>query len=324
VSGAVTEVAAGVHRIAVPLPFPPHEVAAWLLEGEDGFTLVDTGMDTPRARAALRGGAERVGVTPGSLAHVVLTHVHIDHYGLAGPVRAWSGARVAIHEREEALARRFVDGWAEDRREAVAGFAFMGVPPELAAQLLAAPDRIHALYAHFQPDLLLAGERGPLPGGGGWEWILTPGHSPGHVVVYHPERRILVAGDHVLPRISPNIGADLYVEDPLSDYLASLRRLRELPVEVVLPSHGPLFGDLAGRIGEILEHHEERNREILALLPESRTAYQVAAGIFRALPPDNFVHALRETRAHLLHLESEGRAERVPGEPERWRALPGA
>jgi len=324
VSGAVTEVAAGVHRIAVPLPFPPHEVAAWLIEGEDGFTLVDTGMDTPTARAALRGGAERLGVTPGNLAHVLLTHVHIDHYGLAGPVRAWSGARVAIHEREEALARRFVDRWPEDREGAVAGFLEMGVPGELAAQLLAATDRIHGLYAHFQPDLLLVGERGPLPGGGGWEWILTPGHSPGHVVVYHAGRGILVAGDHVLPRISPNIGADLYVEDPLSDYLASLRRLRELPVEVVLPSHGPLFGDLAGRIGEILEHHEARNREVLALLPEPRTAYEVAAAVFRALPPDNFIHALREVRAHLIHLASEGRAEHVPGSPERWRALPGA
>lgn len=323
-SEAVVEAAPGVHRIAVPLPFPPHEVAAWVIEGEDGFTLVDTGMDTPVARAALRDGAERLGVTPGNLAHVLLTHVHPDHYGLAGPVRAWSGARVAIHEREEALARRFVDGWADDRPATQASFAAMGVPEGLAAELLAATDRLHALYAHFQPDDLLSGERGPLPGGAGWEWILTPGHSPGHVVVYHPARRILVSGDHVLPRISPNVGADLYVDDPLSDYLASLRRLRELPVEVVLPSHGPLFGDLGGRIDEILAHHEARNRAILALLGESRTAYEVATGIFRALPPDNFVHALREVRAHLVHLASEGRAERVPGDPERWRALPGA
>ncbi|HEX2188248.1 MAG TPA: MBL fold metallo-hydrolase [Longimicrobiaceae bacterium] len=320
-SEAVVEAAPGVHRISVPLPFPPHEVAAWLIEGEDGFTLVDTGMDTPTARAALRGGAEGVGVTPGKLAHVLLTHVHIDHYGLAGPVRAWSGARVAIHEREEALARRFVDRWPEDREAAAAGFAAMGVPAELAARLLAASDRIHALYAHFEPDDLLAGERGTLPGGGGWEWILTPGHSPGHVVLYHPERRILVAGDHVLPRISPNIGADLYVEDPLSDYLASLRRLRELPVEVVLPSHGPRFGDLRGRVDEILAHHEGRGAEVLALLGEPRTAYEAAHGLFGELPPDNFVHALRETRAHLVHLATEGRAERLPGEPERWRAL---
>jgi glyoxylase-like metal-dependent hydrolase (beta-lactamase superfamily II) len=324
VSETVVEAAPGVHRISVPLPFPPHEVAAWLIRGEDGHTLVDTGMDTPGARAALRGGAERLGVGPGDLAHVVLTHVHIDHYGLAGPVRAWSGARVAIHEREEALARRFVDAWPEDRAGARDSFLAMGVPEALADRLLAASDRIHGMYAHFQPDDLLVGERGPLPGGGGWEWILTPGHSPGHVVLYHAERRILVAGDHVLPRISPNIGADLYAEDPLSDYIASLGRLRELPVEVVLPSHGPCFGDLRGRIGEILAHHEARNRQILELLDAPRTGYEAAAALFGDLPADNFVHALREVRAHLVHLASTGRADRVPGVPERWRAIPGA
>ncbi|HEX7241847.1 MAG TPA: MBL fold metallo-hydrolase [Longimicrobiaceae bacterium] len=317
--GAATLAAPGVHRISVPLPGPPHEVAAWLLEGDDGYTLVDTGMDTPPARAALRDGAERAGVGPAELAHVLLTHVHIDHYGLAGPVRAWSGARVAIHEREEALARRFVDRWPEDREGAVAAFRGMGAPPEAAGALLAASDRIHRLYAHFQPDQLLRGERGPLPGGGGWEWLLTPGHSPGHVVLYHPDNRVLIAGDHVLPRISPNIGADLYVEDPLSDYLASLRRLRTLPVDVVLPSHGDPFADLGGRIDQILAHHESRNLQILRLLADSPgTSYEVAAGVFGSLPPESFLHALRETRAHLIHLRAGGRVRELPGPPERW------
>lgn len=317
-SAAATEVAPGVHRVAVPLPFPPHEVAAWLVEGADGYTLVDTGLDTPTARAALRGGAEQVGVGPAELRHVLLTHVHIDHRGLAGPVRAWSGAPVAMHEREEELARRFVDRWAEDRADTEASFHAFGVPADEVPGLMAATDRIHRMYDDFRPDVLLSGERGPLPGGGGWEWILTPGHSPGHVVVHHPERGILIAGDHVLPRISPNIGADRYVDDPLSDYLASLRRLRELPVEVVLPSHGPPFTDLRGRIDEILAHHEERNGRILDLLSEPRTPHEVTRALFGPLPPENALHALREARAHLIHLGREGRAESLPVQPERW------
>jgi glyoxylase-like metal-dependent hydrolase (beta-lactamase superfamily II) len=105
-AAAPLQVAPGVHRVSVPLPFPPHEVAAWLLEDDAGHTLVDTGIDTPPARGALRDGAERLGVTPATLRHVVLTHAHIDHYGLAGPVRAWSGARVCMHEREEASSAR--------------------------------------------------------------------------------------------------------------------------------------------------------------------------------------------------------------------------
>ena len=318
----VREVAPGVHRISVPLPFPPREVAAWILEGDDGHVLVDTGIDTPPARGALRDAAEEVGVTPQSLRDVVLTHAHIDHYGLAGPVREWSGARLSMHAREERLATRWVQGWGADRALVAESFHASGIPADLADALLQASDRIHVRYEYYAPDLLLEGDAGALPGGGGWEWILTPGHSPGHVTVYHPGRRILIAGDHVLPRISPNIGADLYAEDPLADYLASLRRLRELPVDLVLPSHGEPFGDLAGRIDWILEHHDMRNAQALAALDRPRTAFEVTLRLFPELPPDNFLHALREARAHLAYLLGTGAVERdVRGGLECWRAV---
>ncbi len=318
-AAAPLQVAPGVHRVSVPLPFPPREVAAWLLEDGAGHTLVDTGIDTPPARGALRDGAERLGVTPATLRHVVLTHAHIDHYGLAGPVRAWSGARVCMHEREEALIRAFVDDWPAERHRAAEEFRAHGVPDGVVPELIAATDRIHAQYEDFRPDDLLAGERGDLPGGGGWEWLLTPGHSPGHVSVYHPERRILIAGDHVLPRISPNIGADRYVPDPLSEYLASLARLRDLPVELVLPSHGEPFADLAARVDDIVAHHHERNEQLLALLERPRSAYELALLVFPDLPADTRLHALRETLAHLAYLE---RAARVVREGERGALTP--
>jgi glyoxylase-like metal-dependent hydrolase (beta-lactamase superfamily II) len=316
----VREVAPGVHRIGIPLPFPPREVAAWVLEGDDGHVLVDTGIDTPPARDVLRRAAENVGVTPDSLRDVVLTHAHIDHYGLAGPVRDWSGARLSMHALEEALATRWVHGWGMDRPLVADTFRASGIPAELADALLHASDRIHERYEHYPPDLLLDGEEGPLPGGGGWEWILTPGHSPGHVTVYHPGRRILITGDHVLPRISPNIGADLYAQNPLADYLASLRRLRGLPVDLVLPSHGEPFADLAGRIDWILAHHDERGARTLDALDRPRSAFDVTLRLFPDLPPDNFLHALREAFAHLAYLESAAAVERdVQGGRELWR-----
>jgi glyoxylase-like metal-dependent hydrolase (beta-lactamase superfamily II) len=306
-------VAPGVHRISVPLPFPPREVAAWVIEGDAGHTLVDTGMDTPPAREALRGAAGHVGVTRESLSFVVLTHAHIDHYGLAGPVREWSGARVALHEREEELARRFVDRWPEERAAAPDTFRRAGVPERLMEPLLKATDFIHRLYQDFRPDIVLTGERGPLPGGGGWEWIHTPGHSPGHVTVYHPEKRVLIAGDHVLPRISPNIGADMYAENPLAEYLASLRKLRGLPVDLVLPSHGEPFEDLASRIDSILAHHDERNGQLLEMLSEPRTGFDLTLGVFGELPPENLLHAIRESQAHLNYLQAEGFVRREAG-----------
>lgn len=317
-AAAPVEVVPGVHRVSVPLPFPPHEVAAWLLEGPDGHTLVDTGMDTPGARGALRDGAERLGVSPESLTRVVLTHCHIDHFGLAGRVRAWSGAAVWLHEREDRLLREFVHGWPADRARAVGDFRRFGAHEAVAHEFVAATDRIHALYEDFRPDALLRGERGEVPGTGGWEYIHTPGHSPGHVTLYHPERQVLIAGDHVLPRISPNIGADMYAPDPLTDYLASLRRLRELPVTLVLPSHGAPFEGWTGRIDDLLEHHADRAETMLEAMQPPATAYELTLRVFQELPPDSRLHAMRETLAHLAHLEREGRAVRLPGEPERW------
>ncbi|HKP76722.1 MAG TPA: MBL fold metallo-hydrolase [Longimicrobiaceae bacterium] len=314
-AAAPVQVAPGVHRVSVPLPFPPGEVAAWVIEGDEGHTLVDTGIDTPPARDALREAAEHVGVTPESLAFVVLTHAHPDHYGLAEPVRRWSGARVAIHEEEEKLARRFVDRWPEDRLLAGEAFARLGVPERVIPAFLRASDLIHSFYRAFHPDLLLAGARGPLPGGGGWEWIHTPGHSPGHVTVYHPARRILITGDHVLPRISPNVGADLYADEPLSDYLASLAALRGLDVELVLPSHGEPFADLAARIDVLTAHHAERNAQIVRFLAAGpATVFEVAMGVFGDLPPENLLHAVRETLAHLLYLARHARVARAPGD----------
>ena len=321
VDAPVREVAPGVHRISVPLPFPPREVAAWILEGDHGHVLVDTGIDTPPARGALREAAEGVGVTPATLRDVVLTHAHIDHYGLAGPVRDWSGATLSMHAREEQLATRWVHGWPTDRALVAEHFTLSGIPAPLADALLRASDRIHERYEYYPPDALLEGDTGPLPGGGGWEWMLMPGHSPGHVTVYHPGRRILITGDHVLPRISPNIGADLYAREPLSDYLRSLLQLRELPVDLVLPSHGEPFGGLALRIDAIIAHHDLRNTQILALLKSGpQTAFEVARGVFGDLPPDNLLHAVREARAHLAYLERHARVRREhDGALETWR-----
>jgi glyoxylase-like metal-dependent hydrolase (beta-lactamase superfamily II) len=314
------QVAEGVWRISIPLPFPPFEVAAWLLESGDGHLLVDTGIDTPQSREAFRAAALSLGVSPASLGAVVLTHAHLDHYGLAGVVREWSGARLLIHEHEEALARRFVDRWPEDRAQASSAFARLGVPAALVPAFLAASDTIHGFYAAFHPDQLLSGTRGEVPGSGGWEWIHTPGHSPGHVVLHHPASRLLISGDHVLPRISPNIGADLYAEEPLSDYLASLRSLRGLEVALVLPSHGEPFTDLHGRIDALLAHHEERNAAVLRLLASApRSTFEVALGVWGDLPAANQLHAVREALAHLVYLERQGAVLRQgETEVERW------
>ncbi|MDQ2912110.1 MAG: MBL fold metallo-hydrolase, partial [Chloroflexota bacterium] len=135
-----------------------------------------------------------------------------------------------------------------------------------------------------------------------------------------PER-ILFSGDHVLPRITSNVGLYPYSrDDPLGDFLGALRAVRTLPVTRVLPAHGDPFDDLRGRVDQILAHHEERLRATLDAIGDGeRDAYTVCRKLFpvlRSAHEERF--ALAETLAHLRYLERRGNAREVGDKPARW------
>jgi glyoxylase-like metal-dependent hydrolase (beta-lactamase superfamily II) len=144
--------------------------------------------------------------------------------------------------------------------------------------------------------------------------IWTPGHSDGHICLFRERDGVFIAADHVLPRITPNIG--LYSEkdrrNPLGDYLASLKKVERLPASIVLPGHGEPFSDLAGRVREILAHHEEREAQILALLdPRPQHAYGIAEQLFGHRWENSEARrmAVAETLSHLEYMRYTGRVD---------------
>jgi glyoxylase-like metal-dependent hydrolase (beta-lactamase superfamily II) len=162
----------------------------------------------------------------------------------------------------------------------------------------------------------------------GWDLVPlhTPGHSPGHVCFLDRQRRLLLSGDHVLPRISPNVSVHAQqLGNPLADFLDSLRAVRDLDVDEVLPAHEWRFAPLTARVDELLVHHDHRLAmverfvaeqpgatcwEITRLLPWSRAWDQIRGHMRRA--------AVGETLAHLVLLESRGVLSRNPARPWRW------
>jgi glyoxylase-like metal-dependent hydrolase (beta-lactamase superfamily II) len=160
------------------------------------------------------------------------------------------------------------------------------------------------------------------------EGVATPGHSHGHLSFYLPGERLLIAGDHVLPHITPNLSPDLLDPTfrPLKSYLASLERVACLPVDRVYPSHGRPFEDLRGRVAQIQGHHEERKGLTFAALAQGpRTAAEVSQSLFGpALPPFDRHLALNETYVHLGELEAEGQILREQDKGlTRFRRRPG-
>jgi glyoxylase-like metal-dependent hydrolase (beta-lactamase superfamily II) len=321
-----TEVVPGLWTIPVAIPLPGLDTLfAYVFELPDGILLVDAGWSSPGSLESLEAGLAEIGRSFEDVKGAVYTHAHGDHYGLAGPVRERSGAWIALHGGDLPLIASRQAGEREDD-ELSDWLAGAGVP-DGAEQETMKPGRGQFLW-HYDavlPDRILAdGDRIDAPG---WELdvLHTPGHTPGHIALVERRHGIVLTGDAVLPRITPNISATPYAEDPLGEYIAALGRLVALGDMVGLPGHEAQLPSVAARAAEILDHHEEQLRETLELVDGgAETVRDVAEGMpwsrpWSALAGHDRRAALGEAQAHLVALERRGVLSRVADRPLRWR-----
>ncbi len=323
----VEKVRPGLWSLPVPIPNNPlRYVLVYLFELDDGVALVDAGWNTDEAWNALNDGLKEAGGTMADVAAVVVTHIHPDHYGLAGRVREASGAWVALHPADaELLESRYVH--TDDLIERMGRLlAMSGVPDDKRPNLAHASMEVRSLVSMTRPDVLLEdGARVELAGCD-LQAIWTPGHSPGHLCLYSAERRLLLSGDHVLPRITPNISFhSQQFANPLGDYLESLARLTSLDTDEVLPAHEYRFADLASRVEQIIGHHEQRLAEIEHFLDGApgSSAWDITTSLEWSRPWDDIPEFMQraangETLAHLVVLERRGRVRREDGLPARF------
>lgn len=320
--GEVSSTLEGVYQLKLPVPFPLKFIAAYLIEGPDGWTVIDPGFDYQEAREVWESGAKELGLNlERDVSRIIVTHLHPDHIGLARWLEERSGAPVFMLEGEIENAR-----YVWDPERGTEGFARYMMRNGMDPQTAGATAGTTRLGVRL-PENLVPLQQGEVIelGGSGARVVHTPGHSDFHFVLHDEERRLLFVGDHLLLHITPNIGLWTYTAPrPLERYLASLRGLRGLHADLIFPGHGPLFHDLDGRIDELLVHHEERLSVMHAAFDgEPATPFQVARRVF---PEDLSDHQLRfalaETIAHLEHLVDAGRAERLPeGDVVSYRAV---
>jgi len=323
---AAERVAGGVWQIRVPVPFgPTGGTLVYLLEADGGPVLVDAGWDTPAGWEALTAGITATGHDVADVRGVVVTHFHPDHHGMSGRVREAAGAWVAMHPVEAEMVTRQRDGGVADFTGIAAAFFAAGAP---AASYDDVPDALPvALPPAAVPDRLLAdGQLADLPGRR-LRALWTPGHSPGHLSFHLEDARLLMTGDHILPRISPHVGLWMQADDadPLGDFLASLERLSTLDVDEVLPAHEHRFPGLRERIAELRMHHAARLAAVQARLADSpATLWEVAEAMpwearWQDVPAVMRHIALGEAASHVRHLERLGRVVRVDsGGPTRF------
>ena len=300
------------------MPFELRHVNVFLLRDGDRYTLIDTGLQTDESRAALNQKLDAIRVPIDRISRILITHIHPDHFGLAGELRERAHAELVIHRLEVALMEpRYAR--AEDLVHDVGEWLSKnGVPAEQADFVKSASMAAREFVKVVEPDILLEGAERLAIDGSELQAVWTPGHSPGHCCFYLPERRVLFSGDHLLPKISPNIG--LHPQsgaDPLDDYLGSLDRIAALQVELVLPAHGDPFADHRERIHEIKRHHDARKTALLDLARDgAKAGWQLAGELFPGIRDRNVFQqrlALQETLAHCQSLAVEGRLRKLVG-----------
>ncbi len=317
---APEHVASGVRLIALPLPLALKIVNVYLIEGDRGWTLVDSGLHTAEAERALRDGLAAAGVAMADLQRVFVTHLHPDHLGMAGTLRA-AGAELVMHRPELEMAREI---WAADHHLIDATYAWFeghGMPRDVDRGMRAAWVEMADGVDPFDPvSTVDDGETLDL-GGRAATVIWTPGHTDHHAVLFEPATSTLFAGDHVLPRITSNVGLYPYSrDDPLGDFLSALEKMKTLGVKRVLPAHGDPFDDCDGRVDEILAHHAARLNDTLTAIGAGRDAYAICRTLFprlRSAHEERF--ALAETLAHLRYLERRDRVRQGEDQPWIWR-----
>jgi glyoxylase-like metal-dependent hydrolase (beta-lactamase superfamily II) len=301
----ITEIGDRIVQIRLPMTGNPMRyINGYLLEDDDGLTLIDCGWRAGDVLAALEHGhAVR------DIRRLLVTHFHFDHYGLAGTLVRAGIPELGMHARDWAflVAREqrtadtdsIVDAWLERN----------GLPVEPGDD---DEESFYDRYDFVEPTRLIEdGERI-----GRLRALWTPGHSPGHLCFVDTISGRTFTGDHVLDPVTPHVGQWHETgRDPMGEYIASLRAVGALETTGALPAHGEAFPDLARRVDELLAHEATREAAIVESLQAGpMTGAAVAATLrwrrrgdrFDQLPPEHQQFAVAETLAHLEHLRARG------------------
>jgi glyoxylase-like metal-dependent hydrolase (beta-lactamase superfamily II) len=309
--------AAGIHRIAIPTPFAVGRVNVYLIEDKP-LTLVDAGPNSGTSFDELQRGIAALGHQLEDIELVILTHQHIDHLGLVSLVAANSGAEVAAIDVAVPFVENFsVEAQAEDdfARETMLRH---GIPEDVVSALSSVSRAFRAWGARADVTRVLRDGEEMGFRGRTLRVHHRPGHSPTDTVFHDPERRILIAADHLLGHISSN---PLITRPPegsserpqaLVTYLDSLRATREMDVELVLPGHGDPVTDHRALIDERFALHRRRADKIQRLLAERpQTAYELAQALWGNVAVTQAYLTLSEVLGHIDLLLNEERVREI-------------
>jgi len=311
--GLSMEVAPGVRWVRMPLPLALDHINLWLTDDGDSWTIVDTGLKNKKISELWEQVFESE-LDGRPVRRMFVTHMHPDHIGQAGWLEERWQAELVMTRTDWLTGRMLSIDVRDGPSQFVIDFHHqMGLPADQIEVLRTQGFGNFAKGVHpipMQYTRVVEGDELRM-GGHDWRVMIGEGHAPEHACLYSAELGVLLAGDQVLPRISPIIG--VYpgepAANPLGDYIRSLAKFRELPDDTfVLPAHGRPFYGLRERIDQLVEHHEERCEALVANGTTPLSVYDSLPLLFRRpLEGQNVFMAMAEALAHFNLLLHQGR-----------------
>ncbi len=308
------EILPNLYRIEIPLPRNPLKALnSYLIKADGRSLLIDTGWNQEECMTAMSSNLESLGVDL-TKTDFFITHLHADHIGLVTSLAA-DTSKVYFNQKEALVVNMEKSAKEERWQKVMSIYLANGFPEEALEKSIAShPGRRYSVKHHLDFCVLKEGDTIEI-GDYSFRCIETPGHSPGHMSLYEAKKKIFIAGDLILFDITPNINFWLEMPNPLKTYLASLEKVYDLDVNLVLPGHRSIVNNHRKRIRELQEHHQARVNEIIAALKDGgKTAFETAPcvtwdvtfGSWELFPPTQKWFAFGETLSHLKYLEGEG------------------
>lgn len=314
-TSSLTQIAHDIYQLRLPLPFALNHVNTYLLRDGDSWTIIDTGLNTAEAQTVWHGAFTELNIAPTQIRRILVTHHHPDHFGMAGWLQSLTPAHqppVYMTPRERELGQQI---WYGSMLRHFDTFLLaQGMPDEQVREVDSAMEFTAAHTRPHPPQIEMLDVAQPLHiGARRFMLMLASGHSDAGLMLYDVDDELLFSGDHVLMKITPNIGLWPEIEpDPLGRFLTSLTELRDLKVRLALPGHRNLIENWRGRVDEIIAHHHERLEHTLAAVTPPATPYEASLKVFDStkFSAHEWRFALAETLAHLEYLRLRGQIER--------------
>lgn len=305
----LTKIDEGIFCIKMPLPFRLDHINLYLLEDEDGWLLIDTGLNTDFTKSLwIEFLSSDFFKKP--IKKIILTHLHPDHIGMSSWLSETLHVNVMLSAADLAMARFLWNNHTEMAKQIYTKHWFkLGLTGNTLNEMVDLRNHYRKLVKCMPENLEVIHANTLLSTvSGEWQFLSGAGHSPEHMALWNQSKGYLISGDHVLPTITPNISLHPFgLKNPLGDYLSSLNEFKKLNCCRYFPAHGPFSNDLHNRIDQIIDHHNKKIMDLMTGIGSSHVTVADAMPLLftRELPSHQLMFAYGEAAAHLIYLANQ-------------------